>query len=243
MILVSSCICLCPIYWSQVLSREWRCPWSSADRRCSNYIWVINNSIAYKGASYIRDLTVCGVFQFQICQFTGSLWTSWIYHCVSIQLGGLLIISYDWHMKHFRMINIKDLWHGITSCSDRLMKGVLKQQFPLLYKTLALYEITCFHSHTKHWLYMKSLVSTPIQNIGFIWNHLFPLPYKTLALYEITCFHSHTKHWLYMKSLVSTPIQNIGFIWNHLFPLPYKTLALYESLVSRYLQLIVITGR
>ena len=29
------------------LSREWRCSWSSADRRCSNYIWVINNSIAY----------------------------------------------------------------------------------------------------------------------------------------------------------------------------------------------------
>ena len=26
---------------------EWRCSWSSADRRCSNYIWVINNFIAY----------------------------------------------------------------------------------------------------------------------------------------------------------------------------------------------------
>ena len=58
MILVSSCICLCPIYWSRVLSREWRCSWSSADRRCSNYIWVINNLIAYKGAAYIRDLVV-----------------------------------------------------------------------------------------------------------------------------------------------------------------------------------------
>ena len=30
-----------------VLSWEWRCSWSSADRRCSNYIWVINNFIAY----------------------------------------------------------------------------------------------------------------------------------------------------------------------------------------------------
>ena len=26
--------------------------------RCSNYIWVINNAIAHKGAPYIRDLTV-----------------------------------------------------------------------------------------------------------------------------------------------------------------------------------------
>ena len=39
--------CLCAIYWSQVLSGEWRCSWSSADRRCSNNIWVINNLIAY----------------------------------------------------------------------------------------------------------------------------------------------------------------------------------------------------
>ena len=29
------------------LSREWRYSWSSADRRCSNYIWVMNKSLAY----------------------------------------------------------------------------------------------------------------------------------------------------------------------------------------------------
>ena len=58
MFLVSSFNCLCPIYWSHVLSREWRCSWSSADRRCSNYIWAINNLIANLGAPYIRDLTV-----------------------------------------------------------------------------------------------------------------------------------------------------------------------------------------
>ena len=58
MFLVSSCSCLCPIHWSQVLSWEWRCSWSSADRRCSNYIWVINNFIADLRATYIRDFTV-----------------------------------------------------------------------------------------------------------------------------------------------------------------------------------------
>ena len=58
MFLVSSCSCLCSIYWIHVLSWEWRCSWCSADRRCSNYIWAINNSIARKGTSYIRDLTV-----------------------------------------------------------------------------------------------------------------------------------------------------------------------------------------
>ena len=47
---------------TQVLSREWRCSWSSANRRCSNYIRVINNLIAYTWASYIRDLTVMIIY-------------------------------------------------------------------------------------------------------------------------------------------------------------------------------------
>ena len=61
MLLVLACSCLCAIYWSQLLSGEWRCSRSSADRRCSNYIWVIRNSIGYKNAPYIRDLTVVSV--------------------------------------------------------------------------------------------------------------------------------------------------------------------------------------
>ena len=66
MFLVSSCSCICPIYWSYVLSWEWRCSWSSGDRRCSNYIWVINDLFAYKGASHIRD------FIFMYFQVTGN---------------------------------------------------------------------------------------------------------------------------------------------------------------------------
>ena len=58
MFLISACRCLCAIYWSQTLSGVWRCSWSSAGRRCSNYIWVINNSIVFWSATYIRDLMV-----------------------------------------------------------------------------------------------------------------------------------------------------------------------------------------
>ena len=72
MILISSCICLCPICWSRVLSREWRCSWSSADRRCFNCIWVINNLIAYKGAPYFRDLTVISINRLQIKNISTS---------------------------------------------------------------------------------------------------------------------------------------------------------------------------
>ena len=38
--LVSCSICLCAIYWSQVLSPEWRYSWSRADRQCFSYISV-----------------------------------------------------------------------------------------------------------------------------------------------------------------------------------------------------------
>ena len=58
MILASSCSCRCPIHWSQVLSREWRCSWSSTDRQSSNYIRMINNFIGYWSVTYIRGLTV-----------------------------------------------------------------------------------------------------------------------------------------------------------------------------------------
>ena len=44
---ISSCGCLCPILWSQVLSWTWSCSWSSANRWCSNYIWMTNSFIAY----------------------------------------------------------------------------------------------------------------------------------------------------------------------------------------------------
>ena len=47
MLLVLSCSCHCTIYWSQALSREWRCSWISNDRWWSNYIWVINKFIQY----------------------------------------------------------------------------------------------------------------------------------------------------------------------------------------------------
>ena len=58
MFLISFCSCRCPIQWSQVLSRDWRFNWSSADRCYSNYIWVINKFIAYKTATYIRGFTI-----------------------------------------------------------------------------------------------------------------------------------------------------------------------------------------
>ena len=47
-----------PIHWRQALCREWRCRCCSADRRCSNNTWLINDFIAYEGATYLSVLTV-----------------------------------------------------------------------------------------------------------------------------------------------------------------------------------------
>ena len=57
MFLISSCSCLCPVHCSQVLSREWRCSWSSAYRRCSTTSEWSTNLSATKVA-YIRGFTV-----------------------------------------------------------------------------------------------------------------------------------------------------------------------------------------
>ena len=45
------------IHWIKLLCRECRCSWRSADRRCSNYIWMKYNFIARCG-SYIIGLAV-----------------------------------------------------------------------------------------------------------------------------------------------------------------------------------------
>ena len=55
-----------PNHRSQFLSFEWRCSSSSAVRRCSNYIWEINNSIA-KAATDIRGLVVLLNIDIHIC--------------------------------------------------------------------------------------------------------------------------------------------------------------------------------
>ena len=51
----SSCLAVvfAQFHCSQVLSRE-RCSWSSADRRCSNYIWMISNLNAYNAVTNVR---------------------------------------------------------------------------------------------------------------------------------------------------------------------------------------------
>ena len=91
---VSSCSCLRTIHWSQVLSGEWRCSWSSADRRYSNFIWVINSSIAYWGAAYIRSLTVLHI-TWLLHTHNDFSWEALLHYWWSCQSAWLLIPGFD----------------------------------------------------------------------------------------------------------------------------------------------------
>ena len=77
MFFVSCCSCLHSTHWSQVLIWEWRCSWSSADRRCSNYIWVINN--------FLYCLLRCDLYQRFYGDWTCS--TMCPFCCANLQIN------------------------------------------------------------------------------------------------------------------------------------------------------------
>ena len=116
MFLTSSCNRLYPIHWSQVSSQVWRCSWSSADRRCSNYIWVINNFVAYQGATYIRGFTgyyryVMDVFVAKtlgsISKFPSEIWgVYWTPHIslVNFLVQFLYVLLHLWQVIYYRVI-------------------------------------------------------------------------------------------------------------------------------------------
>ena len=98
MFFVSSCSCLCPIYWSQVLSREWRCSWSSANGRCSNYIWVINNFIIPPASTKLKG---------GYTGFTLSVWWWWVLWLCWITM---VVGSGSFNASHRRSTGLLLLW-------------------------------------------------------------------------------------------------------------------------------------
>ena len=115
MFLVSSCCCLCPIHWSQVLSREWRCSWSSADSRCSNYIWVINNFTA-SGATYIYNRFEGNSLALEWCDYHFNSLALGICNCnfqfviLNTLLSLAFPIKFAWGVWHRELLMISQYW-------------------------------------------------------------------------------------------------------------------------------------
>ena len=124
----------------KVLSREWRCSWSSADRQCSNYIWVIHNFIAHQGVAYIRGLTIC--------------WNALISSRSSyIRAGALGVGQVPWLI----LPNCSAAWNGITEATHE-HRGFSNQQslnslFRLTSRKISKLCITCllWRESTSHW--------------------------------------------------------------------------------------------
>ena len=125
-----------------MLSREWRCSWSSADRRCSNYIWVIDNFIAHRGASYIRGFTVD-----TIRKMITNYWA--MVHMVpsdlfcTVSSGQCVRVTCSYRLSHGFINNLNDLllilhcnhkthWHmqckyTVDNLSSDSQKGIFTQ--------------------------------------------------------------------------------------------------------------------
>ena len=98
----------CRIRWSQVLSRELICNWSSPDR----HILVINNFIASKAVPYIRSLAV------------GQTTTHSLFNCLSlhvlyffIHFKCILLVAYilSYTSNHdIHIVKMLSLCDGVT---------------------------------------------------------------------------------------------------------------------------------
>ena len=103
MILVSSCSCLCPTHSSQMLSREWRRTWSSADRRCSKYIWVILFSTKVR-----LILKTWRYFTFEgIC--------TWFALCCVLLWIDALITAWISNYFHYKVWGEIEVWESISN--------------------------------------------------------------------------------------------------------------------------------
>ena len=107
-----------------MLSRNAGCSWSSADRRCSNYIRVINNFVAYY---YIRDLTL-----------TYRCYIAWIWDWPSTYHGQpAREAPHIWHHPW-------EFFNGALTLSHRRLQHILWSQFfrelPLMWSVFNLVE-------------------------------------------------------------------------------------------------------
>ena len=180
MLLVSSCSYFYPIRWSQVLSWECWCSWRSTNRRCSNYIWVINNLIAYWSASYIRDLTV-GAFPF----VTVGMWwkvRGWVCNADYLLCSASQKVPVHWShilqcpFKTFRLLS-GALW-GI-----RLMHSRISEKGLLLLMMLYL----------GHGLFPNQHIDAGLHIYGHDWFRYWLVAYSVPSHYLNQYWHFVTK--------------------------------------------------
>ena len=139
-----------------MLSREWRCICSSTDRRCSNYIWVINNFIAYWGAAYIRGLTLndaitMTLYESQITRDTTVCWT-----CVHANTGVNTKAPHFWPFANKMTVTYKSVArHDVIRFTSTMTILEHEQKCNVVVK----WYISVFSFFDSSWLLLITLVS------------------------------------------------------------------------------------
>ena len=101
----------------------------SYNRRCSNYIWVINNLITYKSASYIRVLTVY----------------DFLTHCGQNKMAAILQQQFQMHILQWKW-----KWLGATRQQDITWTNV--------YPDLCHYMPSLDHNVLKRWGILQTMM-------------------------------------------------------------------------------------
>ena len=185
MFVVSSCSCLCPIHWNQVLSWEWRCSWSSTGRRCSIYPeW--STFFAYKDATYIRSLMVVSVFM-SLVSVPVCLPT-----CLAVSIHRYIIcLCFSGAQKYVETKTGKLWTFPQNDKSAMFIKGTITRHYGVqlcIHSTLCMmniqHEWNCIFANVKPC--MNSLIYKPtlfsiilqlIHHVGFMHPNKFPVPH------------------------------------------------------------------
>ena len=118
----SSCSCLCAIYWSQLLSREWRCSWSTSPKH-HQAICTISSSYVNSNWSYSPETVKLGV---DLCDL--DLWP-WPFAWTS--LLSLVITPENFMMIRWWEHGEKDVTDGQTDGRTSVLHIWYKYQVKL----------------------------------------------------------------------------------------------------------------
>ena len=205
-----------------MLSREWRCIWSNADRRSSNYIWVINNFIAYYGSYYIRCLRVIGMAS-----------SSWQHR--------LIRERYD--NRDYRGIQFKVIQPYIWNCQVRphsilVIQCILKEWDKNIYPQIPKHMIDCIMDSNSAYVWVVISCNPDSNTFAAFWS--IPFRWWAIWYYGVTVLSLSDATmcsviWNIQRQNVALPVwvQQITYRWHNL----YRTIYVDESdEISQYLE-------
>ena len=172
-----------------MLSEEWRCSWSNTDRRCSNYIWVINNLTAYWCASYIRDVTVyifLGPNELTYCPETFRSTPSDRYPVLRLRGSNGHVTGYNPKYKKSECESHPDA--SIEYHNSRSPQCDVHNQF-----TKVLNRCWCYQNCTKTVMWLRWVSHIYIRRPCGYWTHIHDL-LRGIVTPPNMCSMPHIKH-------------------------------------------------